>query len=67
MTRTVYGAWRKGIERHGKDCADLRGGTVELSLEMVVMVGVKQRWRKAEKKLNDALSPVVWRPGHVAK
>lgn len=55
------------MERHGKDCADLKGGAVELSLEMVVMVGVKQRWRNAEKKLNDALSPVVWRSGHVAK
>lgn len=37
MTRTVYGAWRKGVEWHGKDCADLSGGAVELSLEMVAV------------------------------
>lgn len=48
MTRTVYSAWTKGTDL-GKEYVDLRDGAVELSLEMVGMAGVEQRWRKTEK------------------
>lgn len=48
MTRTFCGAWREGIEWNEKDYADPRDGAIELILEMVIMVGVKPRWRKTE-------------------
>lgn len=38
-----------GIEWNGHNCADLRDGTVELSLEMVGVVRIKQRWGNTEK------------------
>lgn len=49
MIIALCGAWNMGIEWNGHNCADLRDGTVELSLEMVGVVRIKQRWRNTEK------------------